>query len=108
MSCWNVSRRAVMLGGIAFAATGCAWRPGPEYTLDRRFRRQRVSYQTNEAAGSIVVDTRERYLYAVEGNGYAVRYGVAVGEEGLTLKGRASVGRKEEWPSWTPTASMMN
>ena len=108
MSYWNVSRRAFVLGGIALAATGCASQPGSQYTLDRRFKRQRVSYQTNEAAGSIVVDTRERYLYAVEGNGYALRYGVAVGQEGLTLKGRASVGRKEEWPSWTPTASMIN
>jgi lipoprotein-anchoring transpeptidase ErfK/SrfK len=102
------SRRALVLGGIAFAATGCAWQPSAEYTLDRRFKRQRVKYQTNEAPGSIVVDTRERYLYAVEGNGSALRYGVAVGQEGLTLKGRASVGRKEEWPSWTPTASMIN
>jgi lipoprotein-anchoring transpeptidase ErfK/SrfK len=108
MSGWNVSRRAVVLGGIALAATGCALQPGSTYSLDRRFKRQRVRYQTNEAAGSIVVDTRERYLYAVEGNGNALRYGVAVGQEGLTLKGRASVGRKEEWPSWTPTASMID
>ena len=100
-----------MLGSIALAATGCASQPVASYTsfsLDRRFKPQRVRYETNEAPGSIVVDTRERFLYAVEDNGYARRYGVAVGEEGLTLKGRASVGRKEEWPSWTPTASMIN
>ena len=102
------SRRALLFGSIALAATGCALQSGPQYALDRRFKRQRVQYQTNEKAGSIVVDTRERYLYAVEGNGYALRYGVAVGQEGLTLKGRASVGRKEEWPSWTPTASMID
>ena len=107
MSGWDVSRRAIVLGSLAFVATGCAWRSDPRYAVDRRFRRQRVSYQTDEAAGSIVVDTTDRYLYAVEGNGYAMRYGVAVGEEGLTLKGRVSVGRKEEWPSWTPTASMI-
>jgi lipoprotein-anchoring transpeptidase ErfK/SrfK len=53
------------------------------------------------------VDTSERLLYYVEGNGQAVRYGVAVGEEGLSLKGRATIGRKAEWPSWTPSASMI-
>jgi lipoprotein-anchoring transpeptidase ErfK/SrfK len=54
-----------------------------------------------------VVDTDQRYLYLVEGYGGALRYGVGVGEAGRTLKGRASIGRKEEWPSWTPTANMM-
>ena len=58
-------------------------------------------------AGTIVVDTSECYLYAVEEGGWATRYGVGVGEEGLTLKGRATIGRKAEWPSWTPTANMM-
>ncbi len=78
-----------------------------DVTLDRRYKRQRVSYQTNEAPGSIVVDTSERLLYYVEGDGRAVRYGVAVGEEGLSLKGRATIGRKAEWPPWTPSASMI-
>jgi lipoprotein-anchoring transpeptidase ErfK/SrfK len=66
-----------------------------------------VEYQTDEQTGSIVVDTSERFLYFVEGDGRATRYGVGVGEEGLTLKGRATVGRKAEWPSWTPTAAML-
>ena len=38
---------------------------------------------------------------------FAVVAGVAVGEDGRTLKGPASIGRKAEWPSWTPTESMM-
>lgn len=105
MGSWNVSRRTVVLAGLAVAVTGCA--SGARYTLDRRFKRQPVSYRTSENAGTIVVDTSERYLFFVEGDGSATRYGVAVGEEGLTLKGRASVGRKEEWPAWTPTASMI-
>ncbi len=75
--------------------------------LDPRFRRRRVRYDGSESAGMIVVNTSERFLYAVEEDGWATRYGVAVGEEGLTLKGRASVGRKADWPSWTPTASMI-
>ncbi|MNL53735.1 putative L,D-transpeptidase ErfK/SrfK precursor [compost metagenome] len=36
-----------------------------------------------------------------------MRYGIGVGEEGRTLKGEAKIGRKAEWPSWTPTENMM-
>ena len=75
--------------------------------VDPRFRRQRVPYDGGESPGTIVVNTSTRYLYLVEGNGWATRYGVGVGEEGRTLKGRATIGRKAVWPSWTPTANMM-
>jgi lipoprotein-anchoring transpeptidase ErfK/SrfK len=110
MGNWNVTRRGLVLASLAVAATGCAsspWQATDQYRLEPRLRRQRVSYPTSENAGTIVVDTSERYLFVVEGGGSATRYGVAVGEEGLTLKGRATVGRKAEWPAWTPTASMM-
>jgi len=66
-----------------------------------------VAFSGSEQPGSILINTNERYLYAVEGDGWATRYGIAVGEEGLTLKGPAEVGRKEEWPSWTPTKEMI-
>jgi len=69
--------------------------------------RQRVRYETGEKTGTIVVDTSQRFLFVVENDGEAIRYGVAVGEEGLTYKGRATVGRKAEWPAWTPTARMI-
>ena len=77
------------------------------FTIDPRFRRQRVRYDGTERPGTIVVDISERYLYAVEENGWATRYGVAVGEEGLTFKGNATIGDKAQWPSWTPTARMI-
>jgi lipoprotein-anchoring transpeptidase ErfK/SrfK len=66
-----------------------------------------VRYDGGEAPGTIVVNTSEYYLYFVEEGAWATRYGVGVGEEGRTLKGKASIGRKAEWPSWTPTANMM-
>ena len=75
--------------------------------MDPRYARQRVKYQSSENAGSIVVDTSDRFLYFIEGDGWATRYGVGVGEQGLTLKGPAAIGRKAEWPSWKPTADMM-
>jgi lipoprotein-anchoring transpeptidase ErfK/SrfK len=107
------TRRAMLLGSLALVS-GCipsvralVGPSSPSYTLDRRFRRQRVQYDAGYAPGTIVVDTGQRYLYLVEVEGEAMRYGVGVGEAGRTLKGRATIGRKEEWPSWTPTANMM-
>lgn len=57
--------------------------------------------------GSIIVVSNQYYLYHVIAPGRAVRYGVAVGTAELVWKGRAVVGRKVEWPSWTPTPAMI-
>jgi lipoprotein-anchoring transpeptidase ErfK/SrfK len=70
-------------------------------------RRQEVAYETREKPGTIVVNTPERRLYYVLGNGRAIRYGIGVGREGLALRGNATVGRKAKWPNWTPTANMI-
>ncbi|HXV30487.1 MAG TPA: L,D-transpeptidase [Sinorhizobium sp.] len=110
----QVTRRTLIMGGLALLASGCSstWQPpnssvAARRRLDPRFRRQEVAYPGNEAPGTIVVDTEQRYLYYVQGSGSAIRYGIGVGEEGRTLKGRVKVGRKAEWPSWTPTENMM-
>jgi lipoprotein-anchoring transpeptidase ErfK/SrfK len=65
------------------------------------YRRQVVRYHRKEAPGTVLVDTAERYVYYVLPDGKAVRYGAIVGEK--PWAGVASVGRKEEWPGWTPT-----
>jgi lipoprotein-anchoring transpeptidase ErfK/SrfK len=70
------------------------------------YERSIVQYHRKEAPGSIVIDTDARYLYLVLKDNQAIRYGVAVGEEALSWYGIAKVGRKEEWPSWTPTADI--
>lgn len=110
----SMVRRGLVLGGLAAIVSGCnmsSFSFGSAYSqgtyIAPRYRRQRVQYYGSEAPGTIVVNTYERYLYYVEDGGSATRYGVAVGEEGLTFKGQAVVGRKAEWPSWTPTASMI-
>lgn len=56
--------------------------------------------------GTIVIDTRARYLYLVESSSKARRYAIAVGREGLEFKGSATVGDKQEWPRWFPTKAM--
>jgi lipoprotein-anchoring transpeptidase ErfK/SrfK len=75
--------------------------------IDSNLLRQRVRSPFREAPGTIVVDIRNRFLYLQEEGGMALRYGVGVGRDGIALRGRATVGRKAEWPNWTPTARMI-
>ena len=66
-----------------------------------------VDYRTNEAAGTIIIDTPNTYLYFVLGNGKAIRYGIGVGREGFTWSGVQTITKKAEWPDWTPPAEMI-
>jgi lipoprotein-anchoring transpeptidase ErfK/SrfK len=75
--------------------------------LPDRLRKQVVSFDRGEPAGTIVIDTGNTYLYYVLGNGRAIRYGVGVGREGFTWSGVQSVSRKAEWPDWHPPAEMI-
>jgi lipoprotein-anchoring transpeptidase ErfK/SrfK len=76
-------------------------------TLKPRNVRQLVDYATSEKPGTIVVDTNARFIYLVQEGGKALRYGVGVGKEGLEFKGTATVNRKAQWPTWTPTPDMI-
>ena len=71
------------------------------------FQRQAVFYRTNEPPGTIIVDTAERYLYLVQGNNRAIRYGIGVGREGFQWQGLLKITRKAEWPDWTPPPEMI-
>jgi lipoprotein-anchoring transpeptidase ErfK/SrfK len=77
--------------------------PYAQATIPEEYRRHIVSYTRKEAAGTIVVDTGNKFLYYVLPKGQAIRYGITVGEQGQAWSGIASVGRMEVWPSWTPT-----
>jgi lipoprotein-anchoring transpeptidase ErfK/SrfK len=76
-------------------------------TLPSQFQRQIVDYRTHEAAGTIVIDTPNTYLYFVLGNGRALRYGIGVGREGFAWSGTQTITRKAEWPDWTPPEEMV-
>jgi lipoprotein-anchoring transpeptidase ErfK/SrfK len=80
---------------------------GEPQALDPRYLRQEVSYDGNEAPGTIIINTPERLLYLVEGNGRALRYGIGVGRPGFTWAGVHSVTNKREWPDWTPPDDML-
>jgi lipoprotein-anchoring transpeptidase ErfK/SrfK len=80
---------------------------GPAKELPQRFRRQIVDFNTNEPAGTILIDTANTYLYFVLGNGRAIRYGVGVGREGFTWSGTERISRMKEWPDWFPPKEMI-
>jgi lipoprotein-anchoring transpeptidase ErfK/SrfK len=69
--------------------------------------REVVSFRTSEPIGTIIIKTGERALYRVLGGGRAMRYGVAVGKQGFQWSGIAKIGRKVEWPDWTPPEEMI-
>ncbi|CDM56597.1 L,D-transpeptidase [Rhizobium sp. T1470] len=78
----------------------------PPKSVKPQFKRQRVHLVTNEAPGTIIIDTNNKFLYLVESKNRATRYGIGVGREGFGWSGVVKIGRKAEWPTWTPPAEM--
>jgi lipoprotein-anchoring transpeptidase ErfK/SrfK len=79
-------------------------RDGP---IDPKFLRQEVAYPGREAPGTILVDTTNKFLYLIEGDGRALRYGIGVGRPGFLWAGVKTVTAKREWPDWRPPAEMI-
>jgi lipoprotein-anchoring transpeptidase ErfK/SrfK len=75
--------------------------------VDPRFEKQEVSYPGRHAPGTIIIDTPNKFLYLVQGNGRALRYGIGVGRPGFEWAGVKSVTLKREWPDWRPPAQML-
>ncbi|GLU28400.1 L,D-transpeptidase [Brucella sp. NBRC 12950] len=75
--------------------------------VDPKFWRQEVDYPTSEKVGTVIVDTPNKYLYHVRGNGRAMRYGIGVGRDGFSWAGRAIIAYKRQWPRWTPPDEMV-
>jgi lipoprotein-anchoring transpeptidase ErfK/SrfK len=91
----------------AYAEQVPAFRRNLPQTVAPRYQRQEVSYGGKHRAGTIVVDTQQRVLYYVLGNGRAIRYGIGVGRPGFEWSGVKKVTRKAEWPSWRPPSEML-
>jgi lipoprotein-anchoring transpeptidase ErfK/SrfK len=77
--------------------------PYQRVSISPTYQRQIVQYHRREAPGSVLVETSGPFVYYVLPGGKAIRYGATVGEAGQAWSGVAIVGRKEEWPGWTPT-----
>ena len=71
------------------------------------YARQIVSFHTSEAPGTIIIDTGERYLYLVQPNDLAIRYGIGVGRVGFQWSGVERVSQKQEWPDWRVPSEMV-
>jgi lipoprotein-anchoring transpeptidase ErfK/SrfK len=81
--------------------------PDDSQQLDPEFQRQMVLYRTTEAPGTVIIQTSERHLYVVQGQGRALRYGIGVGRDGFQWQGLLTITRKAEWPDWTPPPEMI-
>lgn len=75
--------------------------------VNPKYFRKTVPYETKEAVGTIIVDPSNYYVYRVEEDGKATRYGANVGRAGFLWNGDAYVGRKSEWATWTPPKEMI-
>ena len=75
--------------------------------LDPKYEKQLVEYHGKESPGTIVIDTPNKFLFLVQGDGKALRYGVGVGRPGFTWSGVKTVSAKKEWPAWTPPPEML-
>ena len=103
--------------GMSLAEAAKVYGPAPEEKfpipavdvtkIDPKYYRRTVSYDSNEAAGTIIIDPGKYYVYRIEGDGNATRYGANVGRAGFLWSGEAYVGRKADWPVWTPPKEMI-
>jgi lipoprotein-anchoring transpeptidase ErfK/SrfK len=76
--------------------------------ISKRYRRQIVEFDGAEGPGTVVVDPDNRFLYFVEQNNQATRFGVGVGRSGFGWSGKAVIGKKRRWPRWVPPPEMVN
>ena len=121
-----ISRRSLLLGALGTAAVATTARADSAidafldsvgldattasqqgFRIDRQWMPQDVAYDGTERPGTIVIDVAKRFLYHVQPGGTARRYGIGVGRDGFRWAGTAVVGRKAEWPTWTPPAAMI-
>jgi lipoprotein-anchoring transpeptidase ErfK/SrfK len=94
----GLDMRDIMGGGPNFFSRGGGASP---------IARATVSFAGNYAPGTIYINTAERRLYLVLGNGQALRYGIGVGRDGFRWGGTHRISAKKEWPGWTPPAQML-
>jgi lipoprotein-anchoring transpeptidase ErfK/SrfK len=116
-------KRLLLAAALAVGLAGCNFKSIPEpslssrdsefmalvpnFDLDPNYQRYEVDDPTGEAPGTVVVDTKQNFLYYVLPERRAIRYGVATGSEAFGWTGVATVRRKAEWPRWMPPSDML-
>jgi lipoprotein-anchoring transpeptidase ErfK/SrfK len=102
--------RRLFLSALASGLSAAAFPGMADAAKQNRMRYQgaeQVYFDNYEQPGTIIVDTGRRVLFYTLSDSEAIRYGVAVGKDGFSWSGIAQIGRKTEWPSWTPPTSMI-
>ncbi len=112
-----LSLAGCVTGGMSRAEAERVYGPMPEEKfpippvnlakLDPKWYRRTVHYESKEAPGTIIIDPKNHYVYRIEGNNMATRYGANVGRDGFRWNGDVVVGRKGEWATWTPPKEMI-
>ncbi|CAI9401907.1 hypothetical protein ANOBCDAF_00796 [Pleomorphomonas sp. T1.2MG-36] len=75
-------------------------------SMESPVKKELIDYAGPYGNGTIIVNTTERRLYYVFGDGTAMKYGIGVGRPGFTWQGTHHITRKAEWPGWTPPPAM--
>jgi lipoprotein-anchoring transpeptidase ErfK/SrfK len=96
--------RTAANGELAPGVDGGASDPDLAYV----FRRQPTFYRTLEPVGTIIIDKLQRFLYLIQPNSVALRYGIAVGAQCADLAGVRHIASMAEWPVWQPPPEMLN
>ena len=78
-----------------------------EEQLSGSYEKQEVFFRISAAPGTIIIDTNQRFLYLVQPNNRALRYGIGVGRQGFQWSGLQKISRKQEWPDWRPPPEMI-
>jgi lipoprotein-anchoring transpeptidase ErfK/SrfK len=101
-------------GGPSYAvdprAQGHAYAPSDyaeRRSMDPKYEKREVEYDGKQRPGTIVIDSPNHFLYLVEGDGKALRYGIGVGRPGFSWAGVKTISMKREWPDWTPPQEML-
>lgn len=113
-----MKRRMFIFGAVASALPAWLWATGAaaeEFPISRsdiekvpqKYRKRMVRFESDYPPGTIVINTRKKFLYLVQPGGKAVRYGIGVGRQGFSWSGTAVIKRKAKWPTWTPPPEMV-
>lgn len=104
---------ATLAAGLMMAISVLSFDAGPAYAGSYKVPRThgpttktRVQIKTGEAPGTIIISNSAKTLDVVIDRNTVARYRIGIGREGFTWTGTVTIGRKAEWPSWTPPADM--
>jgi lipoprotein-anchoring transpeptidase ErfK/SrfK len=95
--------RTAANGELAPGVDGGSSDPDEPYV----FRRQPTFYRTLQPVGTVIVDKLQRFLYLIQPNNVALRYGIAVGAQCADLAGLRHIASMAQWPTWQPPPDLL-